>query len=134
MNERLTEKHIVDNIDCGYKVKKDTCEDGIIQGWNKTDAINKLGQLEDIEEELEIKISILNKARKNGIWVRLLDYTKPAFIKISFHVCDVDFDKHLLDVRRIFLYPNSPHALIGGHTYYFKDYGTTWALTKEELL
>lgn len=53
---RLTEKHIVDNIDCGYKVKKDTCEDGIIQGWNKTDAINKLGQLEDVEEELGIDL------------------------------------------------------------------------------
>lgn len=59
--ERLTEKHIVDNIDCGYKVKKDTCEDGIIQGWNKIDAINKLGQLEDIEEELGIDLITLFK-------------------------------------------------------------------------
>lgn len=105
----------------------------LLNGTPKYKAINKLGQLEDIEEELEIKIIVLNKARKNGIWVRLLDYTKPTFIKINFNVCDVSFDKHLLDVRRIFLYPNSPHALIGGHTYYFKDYGITWALTKEEL-
>lgn len=125
--ERLTEKMTNDDI---VIVNETRLRYRIV---DMPKAINKLGLLEDIEEELEIEISILNKARKNGIWVRLLDYTKPTFIKINFNVCDVNFDKHLLDVRRIFLYPNSPHALIGGHTYYFKDYGKTWALTKEEL-
>ena len=123
MNERLTEKHIVDNIDCGYKVKKDTCEDGIIQGWNKTDAINKLGQLEDIEEELGIDLITLFKALTNGIFTSRK--TKHARYYDSLFFNDLDLGKEIINGKEQFGF---------GMGISLKDYGNTWVLTKEELL
>ena len=120
MPERLTEKHIVDNIDCGYKVKKDTCENGIIQGWNKTDAINKLGKLEDVEEELGIDLITLFKALKNGVYSNHYAYAGEEIHKI-----DVELQKR-----------HYGFCVSGGfgEGHNLKDYGKTWALTKEELL
>lgn len=118
MPERLTEKHIVDNIDCGYKVKKDTCEDGIIQGWNKTDAINKLGKLEDIEEELGIDLITLFKALKNGVYVR---YTNDEIEhRIVAGIEEENITLCIKESKECYMY--------------FDEYGKTWALTKEELL
>ena len=78
-------------------------------------AIDKLGQLEDLEEELGIELITLFKALKNGIWI--YDNGSPFFtsrIKLSWHLdaiyCDTS-DTYVL----------------------LKDYGKTWALTKEEL-
>ena len=128
MVNRLTEKHIVDNIDCGYKVKKDTCEDGIVQDWNKTDAINKLGQLEDIEEELGIDLIILFKALANGFYgkrnllgnpIQKIETSRYFSIKINSYKMIV-YDSYDDDY--------------GGDGWKLKDYGKTWALTKEELL
>ena len=83
----------------------------------KGNAIDKLGQLEDIEDELGIGLSILFKALKDGIWVK----TKNG---ISKH--------HTIHLHKwqqlklcLFYHPYS-HLSI-------KDYGKTWALTKEEL-
>ena len=78
--------------------------------------VNKLGQLEDIEEELGIDLITLFKALKDGIYVNgekehvLLFYDMDFFNKTSFQL----------------------HAS-NGINYYFKDYGKTWTLTKEEL-
>ena len=49
MNERLTEKHIVDNIDCGYKIKKDTCEAGGFELIVRTK--NNIGYPKEEEEK-----------------------------------------------------------------------------------
>ena len=121
--KRLTEKHIVDNIDCGYKIKKDTCEDGIIQGWNKTDAINKLGKLEDIEEELGIdkityfKLKKGTKVYTNSPWLKEECVIESVFgvgKDIIYHICPSMYEKS------------------GGYVG-IDEYGTTFALTKEEL-
>lgn len=78
-----------------------------------TKSLNKLGQLEDIEEELGIDLITLFKALKNGVWVK-------AFVGIVFIQVSCNY----------FAFLNNEIAPM---IYYFKDYGKTWALTKEEL-
>lgn len=77
----------------------------------------KLGQLEDIEEELGIDLVTLFKALKNGI-------------VLAKSLIEVDVD--LNDIR----FGELSYSLNSEDTYYIylKDYGKTWALTKEELI
>lgn len=79
--------------------------------------IQKLGQLEDIEQELGIDLVTLFKALKNGC------YIKPwAEIKYSYEI------RTGSDNINLFLLDENDND------YSLKDYGKTWALTKEELL
>ena len=109
---RLTKKDY-----CGYDVatrKKQrdyTCEEIF-------DVLQKLGQLEDIEDELGIDLITLFKAISNGIYVK----TKNG---ISKH-----YTIHFMrwqQTKKYCLYYR-PYSHI-----WFKDYGKTWTLTKEEL-
>ena len=77
---------------------------------NQESANYKLGQLEDTEDELGVDLLTLFKALKNGIYGKVGN-------KIE----------HIL----------APHlSWYNREIYIFKikDYGKTWALTKEELL
>lgn len=79
------------------------------------DSFQKLGQLEDIEEELGIDLITLFKALDNGFIYKCYDNTliesfTPAFKENCIYV-DEELDE--------FVRP--------------KDYGKTWALTEEEL-
>jgi len=85
-------------------------------------SVQKLGQLEDIEEELGIDLITLVKASK-GIVV--YNESKTA-IEI-----DVIPTIDLLNKRFIVW---SGDIMKPYKTLYFKDYGKTWALSKEELL
>ena len=100
----------------------------------KIECYNKLGQLEDIEEELGIDLITLFKALKDGFY-----YTKPHLISISklkykheiYHT-----DTEAKELRKCnlgwcigFINEKSKVELIP-----LKCYGKTWALTKEELL
>lgn len=86
----------------------------------------KLGQLEDIEEELGIDLITLFKALKNGFW-------------------HIDEKKHIYKTKRnkgncgAMCYYASLDCIIAEdvfddqYIYRLKDYGKVWALTKEEL-
>ena len=106
---------------CGYDIKdrKD------FNGYNNDNDVQKifkcfqkLGQLEDIEEELGISLVTLFRALRSGI-----------------HIID---DGYPYNDRVNLIYSNSfPCGFkgkVGDHCVFFKDYGKTWALTKEELL
>ena len=85
-------------------------------GWKTFD---KLGQLEDIEDELGIDLITLFKALKNGIYFKVKD-------KIYFtNGLDLDFKEKVL-----FEFNEYEDF----ETYELKDYGKTWALTEEELI
>ena len=95
-------------------------------------AIDKLGKLEDIEEELGIDVITLFKALKNGF------YTK-SNNGIKFWKED---DKHFVYVRDlkydIEICCEECENVIGAVPTMFlerstKDYGKTWALSREEL-
>ena len=86
---------------------------------------NKLGQLEDIEEEIGIDLTILFNALKNGVYYfgnqgqLIHDYVWLINNYVSAGVTDkISFSFMTFSERLILL---------------FKDYGKTFALTKEEL-
>lgn len=82
------------------------------------DCVDKLGQLEDIEQELGIDFITLIKAISNGIWVKTKN-------DISKHLTVALKKRHHTKEYWLFYRPYS-HV-------YLEDYGKTWALTKEEL-
>ena len=113
MNERLTRK-----TNNGYvpQYERETKH-------NYYDLVSKLGRLEDIEEELGIDLIAFVKLNKT---CKIYDKEEEGFMDFDYIdienkclVCVDDFDE-----------------MSGGYLdfyYYFKDYGKTWALTKEEL-
>lgn len=94
---------------------------------NNKMAINKLGQLEDIEEELGIDLITLFKALNYGIWCwndkghEEYFFEKP--LALTKFVTENKYDEKETETYR----------LVGVDYYELKDYGKTWALTKEEL-
>ena len=89
-------------------------------------ATNKLGKLEDIEEELGIDlITLFNIDKqlntKKEIWFKIEDEIEENFRFDSYYIIDL---KHKAFVKIEY----EPLDYL-----YFKDYGKTWALTKEEL-
>ena len=82
-------------------------------------------QLEDIEEEIGIDLITLFKALKNGCFAKeTFDYigrkqTQIIFTEFTQLYYTDDLDDYLIHIRT--------------RDYYLKDYGKTWALTKEEL-
>ena len=85
---------------------------------------NKLGQLEDIEDELGIDLATLFKALKNGAWFKVFDPKDIVFIKV---ICIGS----LFQISGLYKdYRNDDRQVICC----IEDYGKTWALTKEELV
>ena len=80
--------------------------------------IQKLGQLEDAEQELGIDLVVLIKAISDGVWVKTKN-------DISKHLTVALKKRHHTKEYWLFYRPYS-HV-------YLKDYGKTWALTREEL-
>ena len=82
-------------------------------------SINKLGQLEDIEEELGIDLITLFKALKNGIYFKVKDkiYFTNERLDLAFK------EKALFEFNEYSDY----------EIYEFNEYGKTWALTRDEL-
>ena len=115
---RLTEKEFV---------KKDYD----IHEYDYQECINKLGQLEDIEDELGIDLITLFKALKQGFAYKFVqnDYNelyKKGFVKrliiSALFKYGEDYRLTLYDTLTC-----EPYCV------FLKDYGKTWALTKEEL-
>jgi len=77
--------------------------------------VNELIQYKKIEEELGIDLITLFKALKNGFYTKTARYTGYGM--------GVSIEKKCLWREEW-----------QDDIYYFKDYGKTWALTKEELL
>ena len=109
--ERLTEKRD------GFYYDTDEC---IVSNCSQ-----KLGPLEDIEEEISIDLTLLFKALKNGVYYfgnqgqLIHDYVWLINNYISTGVPDkISFSFMTFSEKLILV---------------FKDYGKTWALTREEL-
>lgn len=116
---RLTEKlnkeqkalFLEESVKCDYKEK-----DNI----KLTSVVDKLGQLEDIEEELGIDLTTLFKAFKNGFY----GIDKDGSIK---HFAVEHYVPFLKGIH-------TNGIMLGTERRYkLCDYGKTWALTKEEL-
>lgn len=85
--------------------------------------IQKLGKLEDIEEELGIPLEVLFKALKQGkIYTRASEYDK-----YSFHFIRGANMQSIHCISKVCPYPDCDFGVD------LKDYGKTWSLTREEL-
>ena len=95
-------------------------------------ATNKLGRLEDIEEELGIDLITLFKALKDGINVYYENEERYQFhnnLRLEYHKT---LGWGLVDIYGSICRNDMPMKL-DMEFYELKEYGKTWALTKEEL-
>ena len=102
-----------------------------------SESLNKLGQLEDIEEELGIDLITLFKALKNGF------YAKEIHTKQNIQIYHIEpeefvitFGKvlgHFITIQELYFEDLDGVLDTTGKKWYPEDYGKTWALTKEEL-
>ena len=114
---RLTRKtQFCRHLITGREIKYNSIEDD-------SECIDKLGKLEDIEEQRGIDLITLFKAKNNGFYIKSYCINRGEITFVS---------------KTNILYVDLMSCLI--HTDYdnlfyvnFKDYGKTWALTKEEL-
>lgn len=90
--------------------------------------LDKLGQLEDIEDELGIDLKVYHKlmdmlycGEPNVLYVKDED----EIIQVG--VLEIDYCK-----KKIIFYKDKSYS--DDYVYGFIQYGKTWALTKEELL
>ena len=97
-------------------------------GWVANIATDKLGQLEDIEDELGISLVIYHKL------MEMLYCGEPnvLFVKdndkiVQVGVLEIDYCK-----KKIIFYKDTNYN--DDYIYGFCQYSKTWALTKEELL
>lgn len=128
--------------------KKDSSLDYIVNTcckegghYTERDIVSKLGQIEDIEEELGIDVVTLVKALKNGIYTYDYDLHKKINEKVNIIHCSCDLDINIYQELRLLpilkkeCYRKGYHYIkpIALGMVSLKEYGKTWALTKEEL-
>ena len=94
---------------------------------NKHEAINKLGRLEDFEEDIGIDLEIALQATMSGVWAfRKERSKKPTRFSAYHYIIGI--------VGGVYLYLST---IFKGEDcdlwFLLADYGKTWALTKEEL-
>ena len=87
--------------------------------------VEKLGKLEDIEQELGIPLEVLFKALKEGVWVKHLPIERKNIT--YYKVCELHYYKESVWVLWICDRNGDEFIRV------LKDYGKTWALTREEL-
>jgi hypothetical protein len=130
--ERLTRRVSPTSYQCSRPADK-------FEGNELIRANQKLGKLEDIEEELGISLEVLFKALKDGIWYKESYEEKHdgySLVKYDdtkiYYENHVDICKYLNGSRKIHLFLPFDNGYNGGN-YCLKDYGKTWSLTREEL-
>ena len=121
---RLTKKaQFVRNLITGKEIK-------YISNESDQMCVDKLGKLEDIEEELGIDLITLFKALKDGIWTNQEQwYGDEKQGKIRFFQVRLLLEENAIGCIHNSMWKGEEVI----RTLYFKDYGKTWALTKEEL-
>lgn len=89
----------------------------------KLDSIHKLGELEDIEEELGIELTVLFSALKNGVYYLTSDgQLTHDYVRLEDdHVCTGQQSKLSFSFR----------TFSEVDTLLFSDYGKTWAVNKK---
>lgn len=97
---------------------------------NSNACVDKLGKLEDIEEQLGVDLITLFKALnvRDGVWVKDKEYG----------LCNWSMGQlwfgYNSSKSESFINPQIYFLKDGGYSYFkLSDYGKTWALTKEEL-
>lgn len=126
MPKRLTKDNYQDDcfrLQDTVRRKLDFGSVGYCQGNYNDDLWNKVKQIEDIEEELGCPIDIIFRALKNGVYIKLCFENEPKLYSIMLE----DMEEFTFDYI-----DHNGQEEVGSRS--FKEYGKTWALTKEELI
>ena len=117
---RLTEYKPRTNSMFPYVLKDDELR-------TELDSIHKLGQLEDLEEEIGMELKVYHKlmnmlycSKPNILYVK----DKNTIVQVG--ILEIDYCK-----KKIIFYKDSSYN--DDYVYGFDQYGKTFALTKEEL-
>ena len=111
------------NIDQDFSPKYANGYDINFGSCTLEDMVEKLGKLEDAEEELGIDLIKLFKALKDGI-----------YFKHNYYGIEHKQVSYITRTALVYRYSSWGDDDDIHFTYYdYKDYGKTWALTKEEL-
>ena len=127
--------------------RKHDIEGGQAHHWKKLlknydyplieEAVDKLGDLEDIEEELGCSFRLMTEAIKNGIWIIPPHSEKkiPMFVRHPYLTFDESINKKgEMERKPLFFFMYRFDENIHNSGYYFlEDCGKTWALTREGL-
>lgn len=115
------------------KKERFTWKLGRIYAWNakafgkEGEALQKLGRLEDIEDELGIGLDVFHKLMKmDYCGDQNILYVKDGNKIVEVGILELDYCK-----KKIFFYKDKNYN--DDYVYGFRQYGETWALTKEEL-
>lgn len=122
--QRLTKK--VENYDKNYGYYDLNLTEDQVEDTQKVfgACIEKLGKLEDIEEELGIDLLTLIKALTEQIYIRAkTEEGKEIYVKCNGKWNFINKERKCFDTYI------DPHQ----RKFYFDDYGSVWALTEEEL-
>ena len=136
--KRLTEKYIDRENKTQYQNACGINEFEYCGG--REEMFNKLGQLEDLEEKLGINLATLFEALSQKVYIKdEFGLIKPIFIE-HFVLSMKGEELHtrgrtsaMHDKKgKILGFVSTPNTY-GEYHFGLKDYGKTWALTKEEL-
>ena len=98
----------------------------------KDSIYNRLKLLEDLEEEIDMSLLILFRILKKGqvIYKRIYAYKRKIVILETRNIDGLYYDGsyYILKLHNILEDDNDNYDVV-----YVKDYGITWALTREEL-
>lgn len=144
--ENILERHGIKDInelderlhDCELSFTETKSQEKLID-----ELASELLEYKDIEEELGIDLITLFKALKNGAWIKGTSYNgqimnEPIFIERP----EISLVNKYLKIDENFNTINREENVWCIYIYYYqlrtriarlKDYGKTWALTKEEL-
>lgn len=135
LTKKLNDGYISSQLlHCEHKLGQleDILEDHNIETLEELDGLLLYAkQIKDIEEELGFDLIKLFKAFKNGAWFKN-PYYKNEINFIENYSFSIDFDNQRFDIRMVYFVKPYDYKT-GGALFFFKDYGKTWALTKEEL-
>ena len=96
--------------------------------WQIAKLETELKQYKDIEDELGIDLLTLFKSLKDGIWTWNDKDHKEHFFEKPLGLTKFVMENKYEEKE------TKTYRLVGVDYYELKDYGKTWALTKEELL
>ena len=90
---------------------------------------NKLGKLENIEDELGVPLEVIFKALKDGVYKKINNQIWKCYdLDIHYNISEQKYMLNAYSIENIETFEASYETTI-----YIEDYGKTWFLTKEEL-
>lgn len=130
------------------RLTKNYSGDYCTEDVNEWEITCKLGHLEDLEEELGISLEVLFKALKEGVWTKGGYYDScyldaiPTFVKgnrlhigiawyTQYDRNDYMYENGFEDKNSMCIFSMDYEEVV--YATRLKDYGVTWALTREEL-